>query len=159
MNINFDKPVQTCSGKYVTIFTTHGPDKDWPIVGGVEGSKATFQWNLDGVVRNKKEQYNLVQAPDFEDYTTDVTEGENGRGDWVASVEVLPSEKKVKFHVNEGWTYEVLGGANKSVSSPKKPTQITSTGDSSVIATEDPPGGLAGAYFKQLQEENIHDQY
>lgn len=156
MNINFDKPVQTATGKHVTIFTTTGPDESWPVVGGVEGSKATFQWNLDGVVKNKKGQYNLEQAPDYAEYSTSITEGENGRGVEVVSARVIPTEKRVVFRLKDGWTGEVLGGTNKTVSTPKKPTNLATTNDSSA---DDPPGGLAGAFLKQIQGGNDYDQY
>jgi hypothetical protein len=149
--IDFDKPVQTYSGKYVTIFTTTGPDKEWPVVGSVEGSKVTFQWNLEGVVKNKKEQYNLEQAPDYTEYSTSITEGEHNRGKEVVYVQILPTEKKVVFRLKEGWTGEVLGELNKTISTPKTHTKTPSESHSK--QEDDPPGGLAGVFFKQVQEE------
>lgn len=104
--IDFNKPVQTKDGKYVTILTSDGPDASFPVVGYVEGRKAVLTWDMDGVPKTGGTKWELEQAPDYERYSISLTEGEGGRGADIAKVIVDPENKTIAVRPKNGWKVE-----------------------------------------------------
>lgn len=65
--LDFDKPIQTKSGKSVRILCTDGPEPGRPIVGIIEGDKRCRSWGILGKKYSDKvldDSLDLVNPPE-----------------------------------------------------------------------------------------------
>lgn len=63
--IKMDGKYQTRDGRAVRILCVDGPDGCWPVVGFIEGCKATLNWSFDGYSckEGAPQEYDLVPVP------------------------------------------------------------------------------------------------
>lgn len=73
--IDVKKPIITRKGKPVTILTTTGPDKNFPIVGHLVGSSTMRSWNEYGVSKGKNREFDIENTTPCDPFTTEVTDG------------------------------------------------------------------------------------
>lgn len=148
MKIDFNKPVVTKKGKLVSILTTDGPDKEFPIVGNIEGSTTLRCWDADGVFKGKNRAFDLENTTPCAPFTTEVTDG---HGRVMLRLFVVPEDNKVVIEKEDCiLMYEgrdVLNGhippRNYSSAQPVDRTKKSHL-----------PGDLASAFFNSI---NLRD--
>ena len=140
--IDVKKPIITRKGKPVTILTTTGPDKHFPIVGHLVGSSTMRSWNEDGVCKGKNRAFDIENATPCDPFTTEVTDG---FGRVMLRLRVVPEDNEVVIEdVNCHLMYNGRGVIQKGVNVPSGRTTTPT-------ATKPMEGSLANAFYNQIK--------
>ena len=117
--LDFSKPLEVEGGSSVRIISTTGPDKDYPIIGCIEGDTHILTWDKHGLCKGYASgEYDLFYAPPKEKYYATVTTDCVSYGEFqelelfpnvMAQLIVDPENKKVRIQGFNGYQVEVIG--------------------------------------------------
>lgn len=158
--LDLNKPLETQSGKPISIISFEGPVKDFPVVGYVKGSEVIRIWSKEGQLRGAKpdSDLNITNSPPLPAYELEVTDGHSKV---LAVLKVIPMEDRIEVVSLNGVS---LFKDGEDIGKPRSPTVFREGGTvhpkeatGMVSHPQAPQGGLATAFFNQIKSGSADD--
>lgn len=156
--LDLNKPLETQSGKPISIISFGGPVKDFPIVGYVKGSEVIRIWSKEGQLRGAKpdSDLNITNSPPLPEYELEVTDGHSKV---LAVLRVIPMEDRIEVVSLNGVS---LFKDGMDIGNPKSPIALRSMASPREVVPmvthpQAPQGGLATAFFNQIKSSSVGD--
>lgn len=159
--LDLDKPLETLSGKPISIISFDGPVKDFPIVGYIKGSEVIRTWSREGKLRGATggSQMHIINSAPLPEYTLKVTDGHS---EVLAVLKVIPEENRIEVLSLNGVSLykdgKDIGNLKPTPSSRERGTVHPKEIVGKVVQhTQSPQGGLATAFFNQIKSGSVGD--